>query len=155
MANIKSQIKRIGTSEKARQRNAAKKSAVRTAAKKVRLAVQAKDLEAAKVAYAKGIIKGSASGNQIYLNPYNLLTRKEAAVMINNVLNLTNSTDALSYVDASSIPDWATQAVKNLTAYKIIQGNDSNEYELRIYIHDEALEWTGKHYHYKVVLNKG
>lgn len=53
MANIKSQIKRIGTSEKARQRNAAKKSAVRTAAKKVRLAVEAKDLEAAKVALAK------------------------------------------------------------------------------------------------------
>lgn len=53
MANIKSQIKRIGTSEKARQRNAAIKSAVRTAAKKVRLAVQANDLETAKVALAK------------------------------------------------------------------------------------------------------
>ena len=44
MANIKSQIKRIKTNEKARQRNAAKKSAIRTAAKKVRLAVEAKDL---------------------------------------------------------------------------------------------------------------
>ena len=44
MANIKSQIKRIGTNEKARQRNASAKSAIRTAAKKVRLAVEAKDL---------------------------------------------------------------------------------------------------------------
>ena len=44
MANIKSQIKRIGTNEKARQRNAAAKSAIRTASKKVRLAVEAKDL---------------------------------------------------------------------------------------------------------------
>ena len=47
MANIKSQIKRIGTNEKARQRNASKKSAIRTASKKVRLAVEAKDKEKA------------------------------------------------------------------------------------------------------------
>ncbi len=47
MANIKSQIKRIGTNEKARKRNASAKSAIRTASKKVRLAVEAKDLEKA------------------------------------------------------------------------------------------------------------
>lgn len=47
MANIKSQIKRIRTNEKAHQRNTAAKSAVRTASKKVRLAVEAKDLEQA------------------------------------------------------------------------------------------------------------
>ena len=50
MANIKSQIKRIGTNEKARQRNASAKSAVRTAIKKVRLAVEAKDLAKAEEA---------------------------------------------------------------------------------------------------------
>lgn len=44
MANIKSQVKRIKTNEKARERNAAKKSAIRTAIKKVKLAVEAKDL---------------------------------------------------------------------------------------------------------------
>lgn len=43
MANIKSQIKRIGTNEKARQRNASAKSALRTAIKKVKVAVEAKD----------------------------------------------------------------------------------------------------------------
>lgn len=47
MANIKSQIKRIRTNEKARQRNVSAKSAVRTAIKKVKLAVEAKDLEKA------------------------------------------------------------------------------------------------------------
>ena len=55
MANIKSQIKRIGTSEKARQRNAAAKSRIRTYSKKVTQAVEAKDLakaeEALKVAF--------------------------------------------------------------------------------------------------------
>lgn len=44
MPNIKSQIKRNKTNEKARLRNASKKSAIRTAVKKVKLAVEAKDL---------------------------------------------------------------------------------------------------------------
>ena len=47
MANIKSQIKRNQTNEKARQRNASAKSALRTASKKVKLAVEAKDLKLA------------------------------------------------------------------------------------------------------------
>ena len=50
MANIKSQIKRNRTNEKARQRNVSAKSAVRTAAKKVKLAVEAKDLAKAEEA---------------------------------------------------------------------------------------------------------
>ena len=50
MANIKSQIKRNRTNEKARLRNASAKSACRTAAKKVRLAVEAKDLATAEAA---------------------------------------------------------------------------------------------------------
>ncbi len=29
------------------------------------------------------------------------------------------------------------------------------EYELRIFIHDKATNWEGKHYHYRVVLNNG
>lgn len=44
MANIKSQIKRIKTNEKAHARNVSAKSAIRTAIKKVKVAVEAKDL---------------------------------------------------------------------------------------------------------------
>ena len=43
MAQIKSQIKRIGTNEKARQRNVAYRSRVATQSKKVRLAVEKGD----------------------------------------------------------------------------------------------------------------
>ena len=50
MANIKSQIKRNRTNEKARLRNKAAKSAIRTAMKKVRVAVEAKNLEEAEKA---------------------------------------------------------------------------------------------------------
>ncbi len=48
MANIKSQVKRIRTNEKARQRNAAYKSSMRTAIKKVQKACADKDVELAK-----------------------------------------------------------------------------------------------------------
>ena len=67
MANIKSQIKRIGTNEKARKRNAAIKSRVRTAMKKVRLAVANKNLEEALVLLQKAyslIDKSVSSGVQ-------------------------------------------------------------------------------------------
>lgn len=53
MANIKSQIKRVGTNEKARQRNAAAKSALRTAIKKTKAAVEAKDVALAEELMAK------------------------------------------------------------------------------------------------------
>ena len=67
MANIKSQIKRNRTNEKARQRNVSAKSAVRTAMKKVRLAVEAKDLakaEQALVAAERLIDKTVSDGIQ-------------------------------------------------------------------------------------------
>ena len=46
MAQIKSQIKRIGTNEKAHQRNIVARSALRTEIKKVKAAVEKKDKKA-------------------------------------------------------------------------------------------------------------
>ena len=42
----------------------------------------------------------------------------------------------------------------NILDSREINGNTTNNYSLKIYIHDEALNWFGKHYHYKVSLNK-
>jgi hypothetical protein len=50
VANIKSQIKRIATAEKARVRNKAVRSELKTAVKEVRLAVEAKDVAKADAA---------------------------------------------------------------------------------------------------------
>lgn len=50
MANIKSQIKRIGTNEKAHMRNISAKSEIRTAMKKVRVAVENGNREEAEAA---------------------------------------------------------------------------------------------------------
>ncbi len=55
MANIKSQVKRIQTNEKARARNSAIKSEVRTAIKKVRLAVGEGKIEEAQAAFLVAI----------------------------------------------------------------------------------------------------
>ncbi len=53
MANIKSQIKRIKTNEKARQRNVAVKSALKTAVRRFREAAASGDTEAAATAMQK------------------------------------------------------------------------------------------------------
>lgn len=50
MAQIKSQIKRIQTNEKSRQRNVSYRSHIATESKKVRLAVEKKDVQAAQEA---------------------------------------------------------------------------------------------------------
>ena len=75
MANIKSQIKRIKTNEKARQRNKAVKSSLKTAIRKAREAVEAGDFEKAAVltreankkldkAASKGVIHKNQAANK-------------------------------------------------------------------------------------------
>jgi small subunit ribosomal protein S20 len=71
MANIKSQIKRIKTNEKARQRNKAYKSELKTAIRRTREAIAAGDnakaLEAAQFASRKldkAVSKGVIHANQ-------------------------------------------------------------------------------------------
>jgi small subunit ribosomal protein S20 len=75
VANIKSQIKRIKTNEKARQRNKSVKSALKTAVRKAREAVAAGDFEKAIVltreankkldkAASKGVIHKNQAANK-------------------------------------------------------------------------------------------
>ena len=71
MANIKSQIKRIGTNEKARLRNKAVKTELRTHVRRVRDAVAAGDKDAANAALItaskkldKAVSKGVIHSNQ-------------------------------------------------------------------------------------------
>ena len=65
MANIKSQIKRIKTNEKARQRNVAVKSALKTQVRRFRSAAGAGDKDAATVALvtaSKALDKAASKG---------------------------------------------------------------------------------------------
>ncbi len=65
MANIKSQIKRIKTNEKARQRNVAVKSALKTQVRRFRAAADSGDKDAATVALltaSKALDKAASKG---------------------------------------------------------------------------------------------
>jgi small subunit ribosomal protein S20 len=65
VANIKSQIKRIRTNEKARQRNVGVKSALKTAVRRVRTAAEAGDAAAAATALqiaGKALDKAASKG---------------------------------------------------------------------------------------------
>jgi len=71
VANIKSQIKRIGTNEKARLRNKAVKTELKTHVRRVRAAVATGDKDAAATALAtaskkldKAVSKGVIHANQ-------------------------------------------------------------------------------------------
>lgn len=71
MANIKSQIKRVGTNEKARLRNKAVKSELKTYVRRVREAVAGADKDQATTALAaasrkldKAVSKGVIHANQ-------------------------------------------------------------------------------------------
>ncbi len=65
MANIKSQLKRIKTNEKARQRNVAVRSALKTVVRRVRTAAEAGDAAAASAALLtanKALDKAASKG---------------------------------------------------------------------------------------------
>ena len=65
MANIKSQLKRIKTNEKARQRNVAVRSALKTQVRRFRSAADAGDKDAATVALvtaSKALDKAASKG---------------------------------------------------------------------------------------------
>jgi small subunit ribosomal protein S20 len=65
VANIKSQIKRVKTNEKRRQRNKSVRSSVRTAVRRFREAVEAGDIEKAtelQRAAAKALDKAAGKG---------------------------------------------------------------------------------------------
>ncbi|MEY9871366.1 small subunit ribosomal protein S20 [Streptacidiphilus sp. MAP12-33] len=85
MANIKSQIKRIKTNEKARQRNKAVKSSLKTAVRKTREAIEAGDVaKAQELARAasreldKAVSKGVIHKNQAANKKSALATKVDA-----------------------------------------------------------------------------
>jgi small subunit ribosomal protein S20 len=86
VANIKSQIKRIQTNEKARQRNVAVKSELKTAVRAVRTAAAAGDAEATEKALRhankkldKAVSKGVIHKNQA-ANRKSALTKQASAL---------------------------------------------------------------------------
>ncbi|WP_084037986.1 30S ribosomal protein S20 [Demequina sp. NBRC 110053] len=78
MANIKSKIKRIGTNEKARQRNVAVKSELKTNVRKVREAVAAGDKSAAEAALKTATVKLDKAVSKGVIHENQAANRKSA-----------------------------------------------------------------------------
>ncbi|WP_407317349.1 30S ribosomal protein S20 [Isoptericola halotolerans] len=78
MANIKSQIKRIKTNEKARLRNRSVKSELKTHVRKVRAAVAAGDKEAATAALQTATRKLDKAVSKGVIHANNAANRKSA-----------------------------------------------------------------------------
>ncbi|GAB2933715.1 30S ribosomal protein S20 [Streptomyces mayteni] len=86
MANIKSQIKRIKTNEKARLRNQSVKSEVKSAVRKARQAVAAGDFEAAEAARRNAARKLDKAVSKGVLHPNNAANKKSALAQQVNAL---------------------------------------------------------------------
>jgi small subunit ribosomal protein S20 len=86
LANIKSQIKRIRTSEAQRQRNKAVRSALKTHIGKFRAAVEAADKEAAKTALAGAIKQLDSAAAKGVIHKNNAANKKSALTKTYNAL---------------------------------------------------------------------
>lgn len=81
-------------------------------------------------AYDKGIISGYDNGDgSINFESLGAVSRAEAAVIMDKILNLSQSENAVpSYKDASDIPVWASGSVAALSTIGIINGDAEGEF---------------------------
>lgn len=78
MANIKSNIKRIGTNEKARLRNVAVRSELKTHVRRVREAVAAGDRKSAELAFKAASVKLDKAASKGVIHENQAANRKSA-----------------------------------------------------------------------------
>ena len=87
MANIKSQIKRIGTNRKATERNRAYKSELRTLTRRVREAVTAGDADKAAAALALASMKLDKAASKGVIHKNQAANKKSAITKLVNSLS--------------------------------------------------------------------
>lgn len=67
-----------------------------------------------------GIVQGSPVNGQMELRPQDIITRGEAAVIINNAIELSDVKEHPTFADDASIPTWAKQATANVAQLDIM-----------------------------------
>ncbi len=78
-----------------------------------------------------GVIQGSVSETgQIVFNADNTITRAEATVLLNRILDLSDVTTDVWYADSAATPAWAYQAAINLETVGIIRTDSSGALSL-------------------------
>lgn len=81
-------------------------------------------------AYDFGIINGVEVETGVYFDPNNIITRAEAAVILNNILQIPMLSAAIrpGFADAPHIPYWAAQHVAALDMHGIINGDQNGNF---------------------------
>lgn len=78
-----------------------------------------------------GVVQGSVSETgQIVFNAENAITRAEATVLLNRILDLSDVSTDVWYADSASTPAWAYQAAINLETVGIIRADSSGALSL-------------------------
>jgi len=70
----------------------------------------------------RGIIKGITTESGEIFAPNDIITRAQAAVILNRILDLPTSDAIEVFFDGKMIPTWAENAVNNLVACGIMSG---------------------------------
>ncbi len=73
-------------------------------------------------ALSRGYVHGSYTSKGILFDPNSNITRAEAAVMINNILDAATSTVLPAFADIGSVPAWAKSAFYSLNSLGIFKG---------------------------------
>ena len=84
-----------------------------------------------KQAHEMGIINGLSLETGVYFDPNSVITRTEAAVILNNILKIPVISVALSkpvFADAAFIPSWAERDIAVLNAHGIINGDHKGNF---------------------------
>jgi len=82
-------------------------------------------------AYELGIVRGIPTETGLYFEPNSIITRAEAAVIVNNILKIPSagSISAISsrplFVDAVFIPEWAQDDIAALNSIGVIRGDEN------------------------------
>ena len=87
-------------------------------------------LPAIRALYTEGVINGSTGKNgQLYFNPYNNLTRAQAATMIGRTQEKGYALADLTFTDAGKIPAYAAYYIRTMAAQGIIGGYADNTFK--------------------------
>ena len=80
--------------------------------------------EAMKTAYRLGYLTGSGSGEKLYANPTDTITREAAMTILARTAQLESDSDALAqFSDAAAVSGWAKPALTAMVELEVINGS--------------------------------
>lgn len=68
-----------------------------------------------------GLVQGSSSDAGVVFDAERTITRAEASVLLNRMLQITDATTPTMFTDLGSAPDWACQAAVNLETVGVLR----------------------------------